>query len=88
MKSFVILLLFAGTMLIMHGIYEQKLKAAKENKSVEYRFIPRTYYEEQLATPDLTKKMGSMFESQYADPWADANHITALNKNPPKDTRF
>lgn len=71
MKAFILLLLFVGMFMIMNGIYEQKLKAVQEHKQIEYKFIPRTYYEEQLMSGhgDVTTKMASMFNK--ASPWFD-----------------
>jgi hypothetical protein len=68
MKLWIVLLLFIGMFLIVHGIYEEKLQAVKRSVKVEYRFIPRTYYEEQLmnAEGSLATKFKSMFEG--ADP--------------------
>ena len=42
MKSLVILVLFVGMFLIVQGVFDGKLKAAQENKQIEYKFIPRT----------------------------------------------
>lgn len=68
MKSIVMFLLFFGTLLIIKGIYEQKYQSMKKNVRVEYRFIPRTYYEEQLAnTADVTGKFKDMFGKE--SPW-------------------
>lgn len=69
MKSFIILVLFIGMFLIMNGIYEQKLKAAQDDKKVEYKFVPRTYFEEQIGDSDVTSKMADMFN--HAAPWFD-----------------
>lgn len=70
MKTIVIFVLFVGLFLIVHGIYEQKLKAAEENVKIEYRFIPRTLYEEQMsAKNDLTLHVGDMFSKE--SPWYD-----------------
>jgi hypothetical protein len=71
MKAIIILLFFVGLFFIMNGIYEQKLKATESNKQIEYKFIPRTYYEEQLLSGvgDVTTKMASMFDG--AGPWFD-----------------
>lgn len=68
MKILIIFLLFVGLFLIMQGIYEEKLKTLEANKKVEYKFIPRTYYEEQLADSDLTNQVESMFN--YDSPWS------------------
>jgi hypothetical protein len=70
MKSIIILLLFAGMFMIVHGIYEQKLKDAMKNKQIEYRFVPRSLYEEQLGDPDVSRKFASMFDT--STPWDQA----------------
>lgn len=71
MKTIIIFILFLGVFMIVHGIYEQKLKAAEENVKIEYRFIPRTLYEEQMNGNDLTLKMSDMFNKE--SPWYDRN---------------
>lgn len=52
--------------MMMHGIYEEKYKSLQKNRRVEYKFLPRTYYEEQITNADVTSKMKNMFNS---DPW-------------------
>ena len=69
MKALIIFALFIGIFIIIVGIYEQKLKVAQENKKVEYKFIPRTYYDEQLADSDLSLKMANIFNNE--SPWYD-----------------
>ena len=72
MRTLLIFILFVGLFLIVHGVYEQKLKAAEENVKVEYKFIPRTLYEEQMnATDNLTLHVGDMFGKE--SPWYDRN---------------
>ena len=70
-KTWLIFALFVGMLLVVHGIYDEKLRAAQRNVRVEYRFIPRTYYEEQLANAEgtLSDKFKSMFEG--VDPRTD-----------------
>lgn len=68
MKSLLVFLVFVGMFLIIQGIYEEKIKIAEQNTRVEYKFIPRTYYEEQLAKSDLSNQMADMFN--YNDPWS------------------
>ena len=70
MKTVVILILFVGMFLIIQGVFEEKLKAVEGNKQVVYKFIPRTYYEEQLEN-DLTSKVSPMFNK--VGPWFDRN---------------
>jgi len=71
MKQFIMLIMFVGIVLIMQGIYEQKLKQASENVKIEYRFIPRTYYEEQLANSTVSSTMKNMFNGN--EPWLERN---------------
>jgi hypothetical protein len=71
MQSIIILLLFVGVVLMMHGIYEERVAAIEKKTRIEYRFVPRTYYEEQLGKADLDGKMKNMFEKE--SPWSDRN---------------
>ena len=64
-------LLFLGIILIINGIYEQKFQSLKKNIKIEYRFIPRTYYEEQISqNADITSNYKNMFQGEI-DPWFD-----------------
>jgi hypothetical protein len=60
-----------GVLLVIHSIYEQKYQALKKNVRVEYRFIPRTYYEEQLASTPVSSMYKNMFDKE--SPWFDRN---------------
>lgn len=71
MKSIVFFLLFVGLIMIIHGIYDQKIKELNNNLRVEYRFIPRTYYEEQLANSSVSTNFKTMFTKE--SPWYDRN---------------
>lgn len=71
MQSVVVLLLFVGLILVMHGVYEEKLSTASRDVKIEYRFVPRTYYEEQLSGADLSPSIKTLFTSGSADPWFD-----------------
>lgn len=66
MRSIIFFLIVVGMFMIMHGIYEDKYRALQSNRRVEYKFLPRTYYEEQISNADVTSKMKNMFNS---DPW-------------------
>jgi hypothetical protein len=71
MRIVVILMLFVGMAMVIHSVYEEKLERAQRNVRVEYRFLPRTLYEEQMAqSADLLGddgKMSAMFSR--ATPW-------------------
>jgi hypothetical protein len=68
--------------MLIHGIYDQKYKTLQQNVRVEYRFIPRTYYEEQLAeNPNVASNYKNMFQKE--SPWFERNVGMA---NPMKET--
>lgn len=67
MQAIAFLILFAGIFLVVDGVYQERLRSAGETTRVEYRFIPRTFYEEQLSDDTVTAKMKGMFEGE--SPW-------------------
>jgi len=69
MKSIIMFCVFVGAFLMITGIYEEKLKVAQTSKKIEYKFIPRTYLEEQLSNDDVSQKMADTFK--YESPWFD-----------------
>jgi hypothetical protein len=73
MQSIIVLILFVGFACIVHGIYEERVRALQQDVRVEYRFLPRTLYDEQLEAPDLAGKFRGMFDAPSADPWADSH---------------
>jgi hypothetical protein len=76
MKTIILLFLFIGLLFVIHGIYEQKMTFIRDNTRVEYRFIPRTYYEEQLnKNPTVLSNFKNMFQN---DLWID-RHVTLSN---------
>jgi hypothetical protein len=70
MKSVIFFLFFVGLILIIHGIYDQKYNELKNNMRVEYRFIPRTYYDEQLSKSTVSSNFKNMFNRE--SPWFEA----------------
>jgi hypothetical protein len=71
MKSVIFFLMVVGMFMVMHGIYEQKYKALQSNRRVEYKFLPRTYYEEQIGDTDVAGKFKTMFSKE--SPWFERN---------------
>lgn len=64
MKSLVLLLLVVGLIFIALG-YQKKMINNLETKTiVEYRFIPRSIYEEQFGEQNLQQSFQDMFEKQ------------------------
>ena len=79
MRSIIIFFFCLGIFLIIHSIYEQKYTALKKNVRVEYRFIPKTYYEEQLAQAPESSLFKNMFDQE--SPWFN---LTVTLPRPPK----
>ena len=75
MKALAMFTLFIGLIFVIHGIYKQKYDSLEKNVRVEYRFIPRTYFEEQLRDPQVSANFKTMFDK---DLWMDRN-ITLSN---------
>lgn len=67
MRSVIIFLFCFGIVLIIHSIYDQKYEVLKQNIRTEYKFIPRTYYEEQLASQPVSSMYKNMFDKE--SPW-------------------
>ena len=64
MKSLVIVLLVLGLIMMALG-YQKKLIQNMETKTViEYRFIPRSIYEDQFGPINLEGSFQDMFEKQ------------------------
>lgn len=62
MKLLILLTLFFGIILVIHGIYEEKINALKKEVKVEYRFIPRSYYDEQIFSNEFSSKFSNLFD--------------------------
>ena len=62
MKLLILLTLFFGIILVIHGIYEEKINAIKKEIKVEYRFIPRSYYDEQIFSNEFSSKFSNLFD--------------------------
>lgn len=72
MQSLVVLLLFVGIVMVMHGMYEERLAVAERTAKVEYRFVPRTLYEEQMESTSVSGKFKNMFQQE--SPWFDRRY--------------
>ena len=73
MNTIVLFVLFLGIICIMHGTYQQQLDHAKKQVKIEYRFVPRSLYDEQLQqVPDVSRKFKGMFTDSRASPWEPA----------------
>lgn len=68
---FVWWLLLLGIFLVVHGVYEDKYQRLKKEVKVEYRFIPRSHYEEQLFENQFSSKLAPVFGQD--DEWYHRN---------------
>ncbi len=71
MKLVIFILLTIGIFFVVYGVYEEKLRLAQERVRVEYRFVPRSYYDEQLFDNQFKSKLAPIFEEDSA--WYDRN---------------
>lgn len=64
MKFFILLTLFVGIIMVMHGVYKEDIDKEKKNVKVEYRFVPRSYYDEQLFSNNFESKFSNLFDDK------------------------
>jgi hypothetical protein len=67
MKLIILLTLFSGILFVIHGIYEEKIKNLEKEVKVEYRFIPRSYYDEQLFSNQFSSKFSNLFDEDQSE---------------------
>lgn len=64
MKSLILFLFVVGIILITTSNQKKTIENAETERIVEYRFIPRSIYDEQMNSTELTKSFTDMFEKQ------------------------
>lgn len=64
MKSLVLLLLVVGIMAITIGYHQKLQENLKEKTIIEYRYIPRSFYEEQLQPVNVQQSFYDMFNKE------------------------
>lgn len=64
MKSLILFLFIVGIILITNTQQKKALDNIKTEKIIEYRFIPRSIYDEQLNSTQLTQSFEDMFHKQ------------------------
>lgn len=62
MKSIVLLFFVIGIMMITIAYHRELLANAKTKTIIEYRFLPRSFYEEQMQPSDVHQTFHDMFE--------------------------
>ena len=64
MKSIIIILLCIGVIMIVTG-YNKSFHQSKAPK-IEYRYVPRTFFEEQINPIDIKQKFNNLFAEKSA----------------------
>ena len=64
MKSLILFIFVIGVILLTTGYQKKMLKTHEIEKQIEYRFIPRSIYEEQIGNPTVSQSFADMFEKQ------------------------
>ncbi len=62
MKSIVLLLLVLGVMMITTGYHQKLQQTFQKEKVIEYRYIPRSLFEEQIQPVNLQQSFADMFK--------------------------
>lgn len=69
MKAISVFLLFLGTILVLQGYYEQRVKTSCPAKKETIKVVPMSVYEQQLSPSEsLSKYFKSMFEDAMTWP--------------------
>ena len=82
MKSISVAFLIAGLVLLIIGYYENKQNCP--TRKIEYRYVPRQFYDEQMSQSNLKNVYSDMFD-KASDYWKNAirlapnNYIEAQN---------
>jgi hypothetical protein len=82
MDFLLLLLLFTGLFMIMYGLYENKIYLVKKAKMIKYKFIPRSYYEEQLYNRDFDSKIKNIYEVYPDERYIDSSYHAFPQKQP------
>ena len=61
MKSIVLLFFVIGIMMMTVAYHQELLKNTKTKTIIEYRFLPRSFHEEQLQPSDVHQTFHDMF---------------------------
>lgn len=61
MKSLSLFVLMVGIIMITVGYMDNKVKEVKQEKKIEYRFVPRTIYDDQIKPVNLSDTFSTMF---------------------------
>ena len=60
MKSFALFVLIIGVVFVVMGYTEMEMASKKSKKEIEYRFVPRSVYDE-IGTIEVSDKYNDLF---------------------------
>jgi len=64
MYGILYLLLIIGIIMIVDGIYREEIEKLKKDKKIEYKFIPRSTYNDMLFHKHTTPQYDNIFTQQ------------------------
>ena len=67
MKLLILIILFIGIILVIQGVNDENIETLKKEKKIEYRFIPRSYYDEQIFTNQFSSKFSTLFDEDQSE---------------------
>ena len=88
MKLLIVLMFFFGILLIIHGIYEDKFKKLKKNVKTQYRFVPRSYYDEQIFSNQFSSKLSNIFDEDQDEWSANQRAFTPYKSKKPRKPKI
>tara|TARA_Y100000389_G_scaffold121036_1_gene118411 strand:+ start:414 stop:680 length:267 start_codon:yes stop_codon:yes gene_type:complete len=67
MKLLILIILFIGIILVIQGVYTENIETLQKEKKIEYRFIPRSYYDEQIFSNQFSSKFSTLFDEDQSE---------------------
>ena len=61
MKSLSLFVLMLGVIMVTVGYMDKKIKKAEKEKEIEYRFVPKSIYDQQIQPVNLSDTFSTMF---------------------------
>tara|TARA_Y100000994_G_C15501923_1_gene363870 strand:+ start:249 stop:473 length:225 start_codon:yes stop_codon:yes gene_type:complete len=65
MYSILIVILLIGIIMVIDGIYREEITRLKNNKQIEYKFIPRNMYEDSIFFSPHKSTYEQLFEKKH-----------------------
>jgi hypothetical protein len=66
MLSILFIFLFIGIVMIIDGIYNDEINKLKKEVKIEYKFIPRSAYEDSMIDSNIKQQVySSIFDAEH-----------------------